>query len=141
MKRESMEIMYREEHGDFYVYLEESPSDCCCMWRKSDSINGFYTIERLDVLPELRGQGVGRNLLNTAIQHIKSECPQACIEISAQPDEDSKISKEDLAKFYESVNFEVYRNNSVRIDLRLYFDESLKPTPLYDSPEFFKFTF
>ncbi|UQA54489.1 GNAT family N-acetyltransferase [Vibrio sp. ED002] len=135
-----MTIMYKEEHGDFYVYLEEHPSDCCCMWRKSDVMNGVYSIERLDVLPELRGQGMGRNLLNAAIQHIESEYPKACIEISAKPDGDSDITKEDLAAFYKSANFEIYWENSSRIDLRLYLDESLKPTPLYDSPEYFKVT-
>ncbi|GAD90717.1 hypothetical protein VHA01S_054_00110 [Vibrio halioticoli NBRC 102217] len=136
-----MKIIYREEHGDFYAYLEEYPRDCCCMWRKNDLDNRVYSIERLDVLLELRGQGIGRNLLTAAIQKIESECPQACIEISAKPDEDSEISKEALATFYESVNFKVHRKNLTRIDLRLYLDESLMPTQLYDNPTYFKFIF
>lgn len=136
-----MSIKYKEDHDDFYVYLEEFPNDCYCMWRKNDLQAKIYSIERLDVLPQLRRRGIARKLLNAAIEHIKVECSQACIEISAQPDEDSEISKENLVIFYESLEFEIYQKYFSRTDLRLYLDASIKPTPLFDSPLYFKFTF
>ena len=133
-----MIINYREEDGDFYVYLDEYPADCYCMWRKQ--IDKVYSIERLDVLPQLRRQGIARKLLNAAIEHIKKECSNACIEISAQPDEGSEITKENLAILYESLKFEVHQKYFSRTDLRLYLDESIKPKPLFDSPYYFKLT-
>jgi ribosomal protein S18 acetylase RimI-like enzyme len=72
-----MTIKYNGNDGDFYVYLEEYPEDCYCMWRKNDNQNKVYSIERLDVLPQLRQSGIARKLLNAAIAHIKVECSQA----------------------------------------------------------------
>lgn len=135
-----MTIKYKEVHGDFTVYLEEHPEDCYCMWRKNNHQYRVYSIERIDVLPKLRGNGLARELLNSAIKYIKVECSQACIEISAQPDVDSEITKEILVIFYKSLGFEIYQKYFSRIDLRLYLDASIKPNPLFDSPVYFKFT-
>ncbi|EIV8646533.1 GNAT family N-acetyltransferase [Vibrio parahaemolyticus] len=136
-----MTIKYKEDNGDFYVYLEEYPEDCYCMWRKNDQQDKVYSIERLDVLRQLRGNNIGRNLLNAAIARIKLECSQACIEISAQPDQDNEITEDVLVKFYQSLGFEIYQDfYSNRTDLRLYLDASTKPDPLFDSPHYFKWT-
>ncbi|WP_369921172.1 GNAT family N-acetyltransferase [Marinomonas polaris] len=135
-----MTIKYKEEYSDFYVYLEKHPQDCCCMWRKNNHQEMVYSIERVDVSPQLRRRGIARDLLNAAIQHITVECSQACIEISAQPDEDSEITKENLVTFYESLEFEIHQKYFLRTDLRLYLDASIKPNPLFDSPDYFKFT-
>ncbi|MDO6640854.1 GNAT family N-acetyltransferase [Shewanella sp. 5_MG-2023] len=135
-----MAIKYKEVHGDFIVYLEEHPKDCYCMWRKDDHQNMFYSIERIDVLPELRRTGIARDLLNTAIEHIQVECNQACIEIIALPDESSEVTKENLVTFYVSLGFELYQDFGIKVVLRRYLDESIKPQPLYDSPDVFKST-
>ena len=136
-----MTIKYKEDNDYFYVYLEEYPEDCNCMWGKHFQQDKVYSIERLDVLPKLRRRGIARKLLYAAIDKIKVECNQACIEISAKPDEDCEITKEDLAVFYESLGFEIHQKYWSRIDLRLYLDASTKPTPLFDSPLYFKFIF
>lgn len=133
-----MKIKYKEVHDDFIVYLEEHPEDCYCMWRKDDHQNMFYSIERIDVLPELRRTGIARELLNAAIENIKAECNQACIEIIALPDEGSKLTKENLVTFYTSLEFEIYQNFGLKVVLRRYLDESIKPQPLYDNPSVFK---
>jgi predicted GNAT family N-acyltransferase len=135
-----MTIKYKEVHGDFTVYLVDYPEDCRCMWRKNEDQYMVYSIERIDVLPHLRRSGVARDLLNSAIKRIKEECSQACIEISAQPDEGSEITKEILVTFYQSIGFEIHQKYSSRTDLRLYLDSSIKPNLLFDSPEYFKFT-
>ncbi|MFM5371784.1 GNAT family N-acetyltransferase [Aeromonas veronii] len=136
-----MTIKYKEDDGYFYVYVEEYPDDCCCMWTKNVQQDNVYSIERLDVLPQFRRNGIALNLINVAIARIKVECSQACIEISAQPDEDSEVTKDNLVKFYQSLGFEIYQNfNPKRTDLRLYLDPLTKPEPLFDSPDYFKFT-
>jgi GNAT superfamily N-acetyltransferase len=135
-----MAIKYKEEDGDFYAYLEKCCNDYYCMWRKNDQLKMFYSIERIDVLPESRRKGIARKLLSYAIKRIKAECNQACIEIIALPDEDSEVNKENLITFYESLGFEIYQNFGSKVILRLYLDESIKPQPLYDSPDVFKTT-
>ncbi|MFA0678728.1 GNAT family N-acetyltransferase, partial [Vibrio sp. 10N.222.51.A6] len=129
-----MTIKYKESYGDYYVYFEQYPNDCYCLWKKNSQEEKVYSIERIDVLPQLRRRGMARELLNAAIEQIRSECNKACIEISAQPDQDSKITKESLVTFYESAEFEVYQKYRSRTDLRLYLDASMKPDPLFDSP-------
>lgn len=137
-----MTIKYKEDDGNFYVYLEKHPDDCYCMWRHNDHQVNVYSIERLDVLHQLRRNGIARNLLNAAIARIKLECSQACIEISAQPDEDSEVTKDELVIFYQSLGFEIYQNFYLnRTDLRFYLDVSTKPEPLFDNPHYFKPTF
>ena len=135
-----MTIKYKEVHGDFTVYLAEYPEDCNCMWRKNEDQDMVYSIERIDVLPQLRRNGTARDLLNAAIKQIKAECSQACIEISAQPDEGSEITKENLVTFYQSLGFEIHQKYFSRTDLRLYLDASIKPNSLFDSPIYFDFT-
>ncbi|MCD9500383.1 GNAT family N-acetyltransferase [Photobacterium carnosum] len=135
-----MTIKYKEDDGDFYVYLEGYTNDCYCMWRKNVHEDLVYSIERLDVLPQLRRDGIARKLLNAAIEHIRGQCRQACIEISAQPDEYSEITTENLVVFYESAKFEIYQKYLSRTDLRLYLDTSIKPEPLFDSLSYFEFT-
>ena len=110
------------------------------MWRKSNEQEMVYSIERLDILPILRRKGIARKLLNKAIERITVECRQACIEITALPDDDGEVTTENLVTFYESLGFEKHQKYSSRIDLRLYLDASVKPQTVFDSPVFFRTT-
>jgi len=131
-------IMYRESNGFSYSYFENYSDDCNCMWRKVTEPENVYTIERIDILPEFRGKGFARELIKDAIKRIEAECPKACVEITAEPDEDSGISVENLVGFYESLGFEKYQNFGSRVHLRLYLDDSVKPHTVYDYPFHFK---
>ncbi|NOI03410.1 GNAT family N-acetyltransferase [Vibrio kanaloae] len=132
------EIIYREKNGFSYFCLETDSDDCNCMWRKVTEPENVYTIERIDILPALRRQGLARKLLTHTINHVKDECPKACIEITAEPDENSAVTVQDLVTFYESLGFEKYQSFGSRVHLRLYLDNSVKPHTVYDSPFYFK---
>lgn len=134
----SFNIRYREQDINFYAYLESYSDDCYCMWRKKNEQKNVYSIERLDILSEFRRKGLARKLLNDAIEHIKIECPQACIEITAEPDTDSGVTIENLVAFYESLGFEKYLQLSSRVHLRLYLDDNVKPHTVYDNPFYFR---
>ena len=131
-------IIYREKNGFSYSCFETNSDDCNCMWRKVTEPENVYTIERIDILPAFRRQGLARELLNHAIKYIKGECPKACIEITAEPDENSGITVQDLVTFYESLGFEKHLSLGSRVHLRLYLDDSVKPHPVYDSIFYFK---
>lgn len=138
--KSSFLINKKKKDGYSYVYLENN-NDCCCIWTKNHENKNVYSIERLNVLFELRRQGIGRYLLKKAIGQIKDECSQACIEISARPDKNSEVNIDVLVKFYESEGFEKYQNycDNNRMDLRLYLDESIKPEPVWDSSYYFEY--
>lgn len=131
-------IMHKKHDGSIYVYFENYDYDCNCMWRKNSAHENVYTIERVDILPEFRRKGFARVLLMDAIKRITVECPQACIEISAKPDEDSGVTVENLVAFYESLGFEKHLNLETYVHLRLYLDDSEKPDTVYDNPFYFK---
>jgi predicted GNAT family N-acyltransferase len=134
-------IMHKEHDGFLYVYFENYDDDCNCMWRKNSGHENVYTIERVDILPEFRRKRLARVLLMDTIKRITVECPQACIEISAKPDEDSGVTVENLVAFYESLGFEKYLNLETYVHLRLYLDDSVKPDTVYDNPFYFKSTY
>lgn len=131
-------ILYRESSGFSYSYFENYTDDCNCMWRKVPEPENVYTIERIDILPELRGKGFARELIKDAIKRIEAECPKACVEITAEPDEDSGITVENLVGFYESLGFEKHQSLGSRVHLRLYLDDKVKPDTVYDYPFHFK---
>ncbi|HIF9507304.1 TPA: GNAT family N-acetyltransferase [Photobacterium damselae] len=129
------DIIYTEKNG--FSSFEINNKDCNCTWRKATEPD-VYTIERVDILPEFRRNGLARKLLNHTIVHIKKACPKACIEITAKPDENSGVTVHDLVTFYESLGFERYLNLSDRVHLRLYLDHSVKPHTVYDSTSYFR---
>ncbi|WP_318418060.1 GNAT family N-acetyltransferase [Photobacterium leiognathi] len=132
-------IMCKEEHDGFlYVYFENYENDCNCMWRKNPEYENVYSIERVDILPQFRRSGCARKLLENTLKRISEECPQACVEITAKPDENSGLTVENLVAFYESLGFETYLRLGDRVHLRLYFDCAVKPSVVYDHPFFFK---
>ena len=131
-------IMHKEQDGFSYSYFENYSDDCNCMWRKNSDYENVYTIERLDISFEFRRKGFARKLLEDAINCIKVECPKSCIEITAEPDEDSELTVENLVDFYESLGFEKYLILGGRTHLRLYLDGSVKPDTVYDYPFYFK---
>ena len=131
-------VMYKDHDGFLYVYFENYDDDCNCMWRKNTVHENVYTIERVDILPEFRRKGFARVLLMETLNSIEVECPQACIEISAEPDEGSEITVENLVSFYESLGFEKHLSLGSRVHLRLYLDDSVKPNTVYDHPSYFK---
>ena len=131
-------ILYRESRGFSYSYFENYADDCNCMWRETPETENIYTIERIDILPEFRGNGFARELIKDAIKRIKAGCPKACVEITANPDDDSGITVENLVGFYESLGFERYQNLGSRVHLRLYLDDSVKPNIVFDNPFYFK---
>lgn len=131
-------IRYKEQNGYFYLYLEDYSNDCYCMWKKNHEQEMVYSIERLDILHELRRKGLARKLLNDAIKRISVECPKACIEIIAKADKDSDITTDNLVTFYKSLDFEEYQRFESKVILRLYIDESIKPQPVFDSPCYFR---
>lgn len=108
------------------------------MWRKAPEPDNVYTIERIDILPEIRGKGFARELIKDAIRRIEAECPKACVEITAEPDDGSEITIENLVGFYKSLGFEIYQSLGHRVHLRLYLDDSVKPHTVYDNPFYFK---
>ncbi|EGA71372.1 hypothetical protein VISI1226_03940 [Vibrio sinaloensis DSM 21326] len=131
-------IMHKEHDGFLYVYFENYDDDCNCMWRKNPEHENVYTIERVDILPEFRRKGFARELLKGTLKRIAAECPQACVEITAEPDDDSGITVENLVAFYESLGFEKHLCLRSRVHLRLYLDDSVKPNTVYDHPFYFK---
>jgi predicted GNAT family N-acyltransferase len=131
-------IMHKEHDGFLYVYFENYDDDCYCKWRKNSGTENVYTIERVDILSEFRRRSFARVLLMDTIKRIKVECPQACIEILAKPDEDSGVIVENLVAFYESLGFEQQLNLVTYVNLRLYLDDSVKPDTVYDNPLYFK---
>ncbi|GEM78896.1 GNAT family N-acetyltransferase [Vibrio superstes] len=131
-------IWYRESQGFSYSYFENYADDCNCMWRKAPEPDNVYTIERIDILPEFRGKGFARELMKDAIKRIEVACPKACVEITAEPDDGSGITIENLVGFYKSLGFEVYQSLGYRVHLRLYLDDSVKPHTVYDNPFYFK---
>ncbi|MBU3005953.1 GNAT family N-acetyltransferase [Paraglaciecola arctica] len=132
-------IMHKEHDGFFYVYFENYDDDCNCKWRKNSENENVYNIERVDILSEFRRKGFARVLLTDAIKRIAVECPQACIEILAKPEEDSGVTVENLVAFYESLGFEKHLDLKTYVNLRLYLDDSAKPDIVYDYPLYFKY--
>ena len=128
----------KELHGYSYFYLIGHFDSCYCMWVADSENDMVFTVGRIDVLPSMRRKGLGRKLLQGALEHIKKEHPKACIEIIAQADSDEQVSTKDLVKFYKSVGFELHQDYGSKVHLRLYFDSELKPQPLFDSPFYFR---
>lgn len=65
----------------------------------------YVRINNLFVAPELRGQGLAKRLVETAILAIKGECDLK-IKIVAEPKE-SHVDAEKLASFYDRYDMEV----------------------------------
>jgi predicted GNAT family N-acyltransferase len=130
-------IMYKEHDYFLYMYFENN-DECSCMWRKNPEEENVYTIERVDILPEFRRKGLARDLLISTIKRITAECPQACVEISAKPDEDCGVTVKNLVVFYKSLGFEKHQCLGDRVHLRLYLDDSVKPDTVYDYEFYFK---
>ncbi|MGY0552924.1 GNAT family N-acetyltransferase [Vreelandella sp. 2A-K22] len=105
---------------------------------KNPEHENVYTIERVDILPEFRRKGFARELLKDSLKRISIECPQACVEITAEPDANSGLTVRNLVAFYESLGFEKHLSLGSRVHLRLYLDDSVKPSVVYDHSFYFK---
>lgn len=70
-----------------------------------------YWIEDVIVRPEFRGQGIGRALVEAAVDHVKETCAEAVIYLTSNP------SRQAARALYRSVGFEDYETGVFRITI------------------------
>lgn len=65
----------------------------------------YWLIEKCYVAPELRGQGIARNMMEQAIAEMRAERPELKIRLVCEA-QDADTDQELLAGFYESLGFD-----------------------------------
>ena len=70
-----------------------------------------YWIEDVVVRPEFRGQGIGRALVEAAVEHVKSCNAQASIYLTSNP------SRQAARALYRSVGFEDYDTGVFKMEI------------------------
>ncbi len=71
-------IIYREKNGFSIRVSKQTVMIVIVCIKLLEPVN-THTIERIDILPAFRRQGLARELLNHAIKYIKSASAQRCI--------------------------------------------------------------
>lgn len=70
-----------------------------------------YWIEDVIVRPEFRGQGIGRALVEAAVDHVKETCAEAVIYLTSNP------SRQAARALYRSVGFEDYETGVFKMEI------------------------
>lgn len=70
-----------------------------------------HWIEDVVVRPEFRGQGIGRALVEAAVEHVKSNNAQASIYLTSNP------SRQAARALYRSVGFEDYDTGVFKMEI------------------------
>lgn len=70
-----------------------------------------YWIEDVVVRPEFRGKGIGRALVEAAVDHVKKTCAEAVIYLTSNP------SRQAARALYRSVGFEDYETGVFKMEI------------------------
>ena len=70
-----------------------------------------YWIEDVIVRPEFRGQGIGRALVEAAVDHVKETCAEAVIYLTSNP------SRQAARALYRSIGFEDYDTGVFKMEI------------------------
>ena len=70
-----------------------------------------YWIEDVIVAPEFRGLGIGRALVEAAVEHVKGTCAEAAIYLTSNP------SRQAARALYRSVGFEDYDTGVFKMEI------------------------
>ena len=85
----------------------------------------YALIEKIWVPAEDRGQGKGREMLENAINDIRTQHGKIIIKIAALPFDDG-MDMDDLVSFYESVGFDVEDTSGHAVIMSMQYDPTTK---------------
>ncbi|GGH61862.1 GNAT family N-acetyltransferase [Rothia aerolata] len=82
--REAIHLMHEDDDGRILAYMRLMDIHENIQGTKYGPVPDSWTLSRVSVLEETRGTGLGRRLLEEALDYIKNETDAAYVDISAQ---------------------------------------------------------
>ena len=101
--------------GSFRLFVAEDAegtlSGMLTLTRCQTLARSKYWIEDVIVAPQFRGQGIGRALVEAAVEHVKETCAEAAIYLTSNP------SRQAARALYRSVGFEDYDTGVFKMEI------------------------
>jgi len=106
---------YSVKNGDSYIAVSFNDTDFHMVQdeetgEESEVYEEFFKLDHIFVAPEARGKGLAKSMIKEVVQAIKADYPEAKIVLAALPEDDKPIDQAGLVSLYQSVGFEVSKD-------------------------------
>lgn len=116
----------QDEYRYFIFYLDSDPVGYLAIEQKSESV---FTIQKIYVIPAMQGRGLGRFVMNRAIEYVHSQCRMYPCTIELYVNRSNRA-----VDFYKHIGFQIEGERDFHVGNNFYMNDYIM-TLIFESKD------